>query len=61
MLSLLVVIGAQLLNDKILPVNNDLQNLILQMPKFHSLHGRSTDSLYERANIFRLVTEQGRF
>lgn len=46
-LSLLVVVGAQLLNDKILPVNNDLQNLILQMPKYHSLYGRSTDPLYE--------------
>lgn len=47
-ISLLAVIGAQVLNDKILPVNNDLQNLILQMPKDHSFFGHSTDPLDKR-------------
>lgn len=46
-ISLIVVIGAQVLNDKILPVNNDLQNLILQMPQYHSFYSHSTDPLDE--------------
>lgn len=47
-ISLLALIGAQVLNDKLLPVNNDLQNWILQMAVDHSPCGLSTDPLVKR-------------
>lgn len=50
-ISSVVVIGAQVLNDKIPPVNNDLQNLILQMPVDHSPCGHSTEPLEELAYL----------
>lgn len=55
-ISLLVLIGSQVLNDKIRPVNNDLQYRMLQMSLIHSV----THGPLGHPDVLRLFTGQGR-